>query len=363
MPEDKINACMDCYQFGYHHSDKTGNPVFIDRVGHANLTTLKDNISTEEFLRWHTYGWELNLEEQFPACSEAFGCLVERNLVILDLAGLNVSDAMDSSVQDLLKRMTAQDSANYPEMLDKMFIVNAPFTFRAVWSIISTFLDPNTLKKITVLGGQDVFLPQLLERIDRDKIPDFLGGDCHCDGGCVKASPGPWAAYPKSKKRDGPWQPTRRGRSSSVIVHRRLHSGSEASMASLDEFYTPDTSACTTPRYGDMGVSEDYTRNNLEEAKRRLEQKKAEEEAAASCWTCYGCCMPAKAPEERPAVQATPPVKQATPVGAIFGGDSGDASKWDEPATFVDQVPLLQYCYSPPSLVRLVLLFDRRVLT
>jgi len=46
--------------------------------------------------------------------------------------------------------------------------------------------DPVTIDKIQVLGSN--FLPKVLESIDLDQIPEFLGGGCKC--GCVpKAGP------------------------------------------------------------------------------------------------------------------------------------------------------------------------------
>ena len=35
----------------------------------------------------------------------------------------------------------------------------------------------------------------LLEFIEIDKIPKFLGGNCECEGGCLHREPGPWDDY------------------------------------------------------------------------------------------------------------------------------------------------------------------------
>ncbi|ETO34176.1 hypothetical protein RFI_02917 [Reticulomyxa filosa] len=41
----------------------------------------------------------------------------------------------------------------FPETLYKLYLVNSSFTFRAIWKIVSNFVDPITYQKINVLGG------------------------------------------------------------------------------------------------------------------------------------------------------------------------------------------------------------------
>jgi hypothetical protein len=71
--------------------------------------------------------------------------------------------------------------------------------------IISNFISAERLKGMTVLGTD--YKPYLLEYVDEDKLPDFLGGTCKCPGGCVMASPGPWKNKPQSVKRSGHFTP------------------------------------------------------------------------------------------------------------------------------------------------------------
>ena len=39
-------------------------------------------------------------------------------------------------VRELLKPVFAQASANYPESLWKLYIINAPYLFRSLWGVI-----------------------------------------------------------------------------------------------------------------------------------------------------------------------------------------------------------------------------------
>jgi hypothetical protein len=57
-----------------------------------------------------------------------------------------------------LNRISAD---NYPESLGIMFIINAPTVFKGFWDFLKTFLDPETSKKIKVLGSS--YKKELLE--------------------------------------------------------------------------------------------------------------------------------------------------------------------------------------------------------
>ena len=65
--------------------------------------------------------------------------------------------------------------------------------FTTAWAIVSKWLDPNTVAKFKILGGPKDFLPKLLEVVDKENIPTFLGGtDTSCDFDSEK---GPWQQY------------------------------------------------------------------------------------------------------------------------------------------------------------------------
>lgn len=84
----------------------------------------------------------------------------------------------------------------YPETLHKCFIVNAPFIFPALWAVIKPFLDEKTARKVTIRGSD--YKDLLLEEIDADLLPAFLGGKCTCKefgSECMMSDIGPWQDY------------------------------------------------------------------------------------------------------------------------------------------------------------------------
>ena len=82
-----------------------------------------------------------------------------------------------------------------------MFIVNAPFMFKAVWNVLQSFMDARTREKITMCGSN--YRATLLEVIHEEDLPEFLGGTCACPGGCCHAGAGPWRDFPPSARRKG----------------------------------------------------------------------------------------------------------------------------------------------------------------
>ena len=84
----------------------------------------------------------------------------------------------------------------YPESLGNMLIVNVPWVFSAVWAICKAFIDEKTRTKIRIIG-KDKSLATLEEFVEKSNIPDFFGGDCKCEGGCLSSNfeLGPWSDY------------------------------------------------------------------------------------------------------------------------------------------------------------------------
>lgn len=67
-------------------------------------------------------------------------------------------------------------TAHYPETLDRIFIIGAPFFFGTVWGWIKRWFDPITVSKIFILGQHEV-KPVLESFIEPCNIPKKYGGE------------------------------------------------------------------------------------------------------------------------------------------------------------------------------------------
>jgi len=99
-----------------------------------------------------------------------------KHIYIFDLAGLEMSH-FSAAVRRIVKNVIVEIGNIYAESLYKMFIVNSPFVFRGVWSIISPWLHPVTRNKIKILGGGSSLVKELVKNeIPIESIPKNLGG-------------------------------------------------------------------------------------------------------------------------------------------------------------------------------------------
>ncbi|XP_074566895.1 phosphatidylinositol/phosphatidylcholine transfer protein SFH9-like isoform X2 [Curcuma longa] len=188
----ELDEVLNCYPHGFHGVDKEGRPVYIERLGKVDPNKLLSVTSVERFIKYHVQGIEKVLAEKYPACSVASGRHIDTMTTILDVQGVNWL-SVGKLARDVVLKIQKIDSDNYPEILYKLFIVNAGSGFRLLWNTIKGLIDPRTSAKIVVLG--DAYQNTLLELIETSQLPDFLGGSCTCskEGGCLRSNKGPWS--------------------------------------------------------------------------------------------------------------------------------------------------------------------------
>eukprot|EP01040_Poterioochromonas_malhamensis_P000117 gene117-123_t len=76
----------------------------------------------------------------------------ERFTIVMDLHGFSLR-CMDYEVVKILIHILQN---HYPDTLEKIFIVDAPFLFSACWAIIRPWLDPVTAAKVTFVRRNEI---------------------------------------------------------------------------------------------------------------------------------------------------------------------------------------------------------------
>jgi len=120
---------------------------------------------------------------------------VETFCTIIDLQ--NVSLVNFYRVKDYVNMASKMGQDNYPESLGKFYIVNAPYLFSTVWSVIKPWLDPVTVSKIDILGYD--YKNVVLKQVPAENLPKDLGGTCNCVGGCAMSDAGVWKEVEQEK--------------------------------------------------------------------------------------------------------------------------------------------------------------------
>lgn len=76
-----------------------------------------------------------------------------RVVAIFDCRGVGLHH-MHYPALAILQALAKLDAANYPEMLYRAYVVNAPFTFTTIWAVVKLMLDPGVQAKVQILGSK-----------------------------------------------------------------------------------------------------------------------------------------------------------------------------------------------------------------
>ncbi|KAI5933206.1 SEC14-like protein 5 [Manis javanica] len=178
------------YAGGWHYHDIDGRPLYILRLGHMDTKGLMKAVGEEALLQ-HVLSVNEEGQKRCEGNTKQFGRPISSWTCLVDLEGLNMRHLWRPGVKALLRMIEVVED-NYPETLGRLLIVRAPRVFPVLWTLISPFINENTRQKFLIYSGSNYQGPGgLVDYLDKDVIPDFLGGECMCnvpEGGLVPKS-------------------------------------------------------------------------------------------------------------------------------------------------------------------------------
>lgn len=187
---------LKMYPKYYFKTDKDGRPVYYEHVGKVDYHALLKITTQERMIRELVREYEAFIIYRLPAASRECGYLQETSCTVLDLKGVGITSA--KNVYPFISEAAHIGQNYYPERMGKFYIINAPWGFSAVFSVIKRFLDPATAEKIHVLNSS--YKKDLLKQIPEYNLPQELGGKAESDGPIYLSNDGPW----KEPKFQGP---------------------------------------------------------------------------------------------------------------------------------------------------------------
>ena len=158
----------------YFCHDKMGRPVRIDKWSAWNSKNMMNNLSMRETAELFVTSIESEIHCMYPYMSMIEGRRVETSCLIHDMKDFSLSVCFDKDCRDWFGYLAGVAQDCYPEMLEKCYVVNAPFLINAAWALAKTFLNEKTRKKVQIIGSS--FEKTLYKDIEKNQLPDFLGG-------------------------------------------------------------------------------------------------------------------------------------------------------------------------------------------
>ncbi|KAL4223181.1 hypothetical protein ACF0H5_016653 [Mactra antiquata] len=157
---------------GFCGHDKDGSPVRVELYGHLDMKGIMASVRKSDLEKTKLLQCEWTVQD-WDRQSKKLGKRVDGLTVIFDMEGVTTKMLWRPGLQMYLHLVKVLED-NYPEMLKRMFVVNAPAIFPILYKLARPLISEEMKNKIHVLGAN--FENTLLQYIEAEELPAFLGG-------------------------------------------------------------------------------------------------------------------------------------------------------------------------------------------
>lgn len=165
--EDELSSTLSC---AYYGEDKKHRPLYVECSGAVDAATVA-RLNRADLVRRHIYHQELQVRRVEESAARQGDPAIDCWCEIHDMQGLSMQHRQ---VLGLFTHLARLDTDFYPERAGKIFFVNVPTVFPALWKICRRALDAKTREKFVVLSSSQTH--ELLKYFDADQLPVQYGG-------------------------------------------------------------------------------------------------------------------------------------------------------------------------------------------
>jgi hypothetical protein len=164
------------FPYFFYGNAKNGCPVRYLMAGRVKVVGLEcvTELDSIKVYMWHSI---MHQFKQQVAAGQAHNPDIVRceTVEIIDMKGLEASQVNKKTLGAL--KGTSELSTCFPELLNRLVILNAPIFFSLAWTAIKSFLDPRTIAKIEIYTNEKKGMQRLKELIANKELLSNYGGE------------------------------------------------------------------------------------------------------------------------------------------------------------------------------------------
>lgn len=159
------------YPHFYHFKSKQGWCCYYEKVTKINLPGLKEaGVTLDDMVRHYMFSAEFLWTYLDPKEDG-------KSITIIDCEGMGISQ-LTGEVMGFIRGANSFYGRHFPEKAGRIFVINVPMLFSAIWKMVSPFIDPVTVQKVKIVRGKSNVTKALSEDIELSNIPKEYGGTC-----------------------------------------------------------------------------------------------------------------------------------------------------------------------------------------
>ncbi|XP_065562755.1 SEC14-like protein 2 [Artemia franciscana] len=169
--------------------DKSGHPVWFSRHAQFDFPGAMQCVNTRELMRYFIWNIEKS-RRMMMRQSKLLGIPITTHLIVSDMADYSFKYLTNRAVHELAIKFVQIYEANYPEMLEKVIIINTAAILQIILKIVRPFLSDYTISKIQFHGSnRKEWETALKTLIPEEILPKKWGGtriDSKGDEACTE---------------------------------------------------------------------------------------------------------------------------------------------------------------------------------